>query len=155
MQRLHRVSTKDGFTFIEVVVTMFIVAIAAIAMLQGVVYAKSMIRSVHLENRALEELQNYIEEYRAVISGIGESNRHYIVAPNTPKRVVLSDDADGGQVVYGYIDRESLQRRIISHTYRNAPYYHMKAWIEWDENPNDGKDIERRLELQVSLFEFP
>ncbi len=134
---------------------MFIVSIAAIAMLQGVVYAKSMIRSVRLENRALEELQNYIEEYRTVISAVGGANRRYIAAPNTPKRVVLSDNTEGGDVVYGYIDRESVQRRIISHQFQSTPYYHVKAWIQWDENPNDGKKVDRRLELEVSLFEFP
>lgn len=156
MAVLTRENPEAGFTFIEVVVTVFIVAIAAVSMLQGVVYAKEMLRSIRLEHRALEELHNYVEEYRAVISVFGGSNRRYIIAPNQPTKVLLTDETNTEeQTVYGYIDRETVQERTLGNAYRNTPYYKMKAWIEWDETPHDGKDNERRLELEVSMFQFP
>lgn len=146
-------SDEQGFTFIEVMVSVLILSIAAIGLLQGVVFAKNLMRSVRIEKQALAQLENYVEEYRGIITEYGRGIPWYIATPRQPKRVtLLEDEDDESKSIYGEIDRDLV--RVIDSGLRAHPYYRLKAWIEWDEYPNDDINATRRLDVEVSFIQY-
>ncbi|MBS1272117.1 MAG: hypothetical protein MAGBODY4_01255 [Candidatus Marinimicrobia bacterium] len=154
MPRLKQSLNNKGFTFIEVMVTVLIISIAAIGMMQGIAYARGMLRSVKIENQALDALNRYMEEYRGVIAAFGGNMSSYIAQPRTPREVVLLEDPNNtGNNVYGYIYRETVED-IQPYNMNNQAFYHLKTWIEWDEYPNDQITQRRKLEAEVSYIQY-
>ncbi len=126
-----------GFTLIEVVVAVIIIAVASIGLMQGVAYAKAQLNSIALEEKAFEKLRDYTEYYKARV----------FVAGDTPDqvggqgdKVILREVEDGPDIMgelFQHTDRMSSGNTI-------AHYYRLVTRIEW-QDPSFGHKTEREM----------
>ena len=70
----NRTGSTAGFTLIEVMVGIVIIAAAAVTMYYAVTTARGQIRQVILKQRALEELSNYMDYWMARINDFQMTN---------------------------------------------------------------------------------
>ncbi len=146
MKRIRQ--SQSGYTLIEAVVGVMIIALAASAIMLGVSKARSSLNSIRLRESAYEELKVYTDYWKSMaaagkISPTNSSNAN-------GERVVLKQDIDGNTVVEGRLFR-TIVRGNDSGEF--SVYYKLKTWVEWDDNVYGHRE-KKRLEFFTKQLKF-
>ncbi len=151
-QSLRRSRRQAGFTLIEMMVGILIIAATATTVFYGVAYARADVRRVIIRERALEELAGYMDYWVAKIHN-GSISQGDIRGDARGEEVVIynptnSDDEE--DTIIGTITREPLQEYYNQQWNPNLyPYYYLKARITWDDHLAAGEPAEIYLEAKV------
>ncbi len=139
---------QSGFTLIEAVTGVMITLLAASAIMMGVSKAQSTLNSIHLRERAFEELKIYTDYWKSMAAAkrIGATNSSNM----NGERVALIKDKNGNTVVSGSLYRK-IRRGSDSGEY--SIYYNIKTYIEWEDNVFGGKEL-KRLEFNTKQLQF-
>jgi len=142
-----------GFTFIEVMIGIVIVSVASYGLMLGAVHARGEMRAIAVEDRALEELLNFMEEMKGKIAG---------------KKLTLVEKAGDqlGRTVYllggaheGYKLPAKIYYDPVVPVYNPEPTsikrYHLKAWIVWQDYSITAQKATKRLDAETVMLEFP
>jgi len=137
---------KQGFTLVEILVSVIIIASASIAIMTGVTRAKAQLTSIRLEEKAYEALSNYTEYWKARIAAnqIGIAN-----SANTTEKVVLFEH-DNDQVL-GQLSRNSITAGHHGNT--SAKHYVLSTKISWVDK-SFGGSVDRAMEFFVKQIEY-
>ena len=150
--------TQSGFTLIEVLVGMLIIAAAASSIFYGISYARAEIRKIAIRERAIQELDAYMEYWTARIQygNLGTTDRSggheeevVLWAPDNDDPKVTDDN-----VIIGTITRENISQHYDDiYNPNNYPYYKLRATITWVDHLSDNEEAEYTLETSVAEFE--
>ena len=148
-------SKQAGFTLIEMMVGILIIAATASTVFYGVGYARAEIRKIIIRERALEELTGYMDFWIARINygnlsqgdkrGDARGEDVIIYNPTGPDHEA--------EAITAKIYRENM---LITHNPEfgdaSTPYYFLKARIVWSGHLSEGDEQEIYLESKV--FDF-
>lgn len=153
-KKLQKISrSQSGFTLIEVLVGILIIAATATTVFYGVNYARAEIRKIVIRERALQELSGYMDYWVARINH-GEINITEANGDNSAEEVVLynpmSND-DETMAIIGTITREPITDDYSTYNSTDA-YYFLAAKIEWVDHLSDNEISE--LYLETKTFKF-
>ncbi|NQV38442.1 MAG: prepilin-type N-terminal cleavage/methylation domain-containing protein [Candidatus Marinimicrobia bacterium] len=149
-----RLKSENGFTFVEVMVGVVIVAIASIGIMMGTVHAKGELRALQIEELAVNQLSNYLEYWKGR------------VATKTFSSVEKAGDYVGKQIfLIGEPNSDGSVKAKLYYDISNEPSnynpaffdrYRVEAWIEWDNYifNREVKKRSKRLETVMIVFKF-
>ncbi|MBC8213517.1 MAG: prepilin-type N-terminal cleavage/methylation domain-containing protein [Candidatus Marinimicrobia bacterium] len=138
---------KQGFTLVEILVSVIIIAAASIAIMTGVTKAKAQLTSIHLEEKAYDALRDYTEYWKARIASnqVGMSN-----SANTLEEVVLFERSDNNHVV-GHLSRRNITPG--HHGSTAAKHFILSTKISWVDK-SFGESIDKSMEFFVKQIEY-
>lgn len=148
-----KIKSASGFTFIEVMVGIVIVSIAAYGLLLSATHARGELRAVAIRERATDELIGYMEFLKGRIA---DGNM-----------TITEKSGDfNGTTVYLWGNQNSAKQVPAKMYYENIvpvftdslsyiDRYLLHAWIEWEDFSTPGKHITKREDLQLVMLEFP
>ncbi len=142
-------SSESGFTLIEVIVGLLIVAITASTVFYGASYARAEIRKIAIRERALEEISGYMEYWIALIN-YGQISVNDKSGDSRGEEVIIYNPTDEkDKAIVAKIFREPLEP-IYSEEYnpQSNPYYYLKARIVWVDHLADNEETEIYLEAK-------
>jgi len=125
---LKNIKIKSGFTLIETLVFILIIAVASSAFLLGITQAKLSLNSIKIKDKAHQELKEYTENIKSLVAGGVES-----FGSNPPNGipVTLSYDSNTGQpIIEGHLHK-TVTKSSDSGDY--SIYYFIHTWITWPE----------------------
>lgn len=143
-----------GFTLIEVMVGILIMAATSATMFYGVNYARAEARKIIMQQRALEELRSHMD-YWVVRLLDGQMTDHELLGDLRGADVQLynpdSDDDLDEEAFWAVIYREPTGKRYTEHDLDNSPYYELEMYIQWWDHLGD---IEEKAELRMKTSVF-
>ncbi|MEA3287882.1 MAG: type II secretion system protein [Candidatus Marinimicrobia bacterium] len=145
--------TEAGFTLIEVVIGLLIIAMTASTVFYGVSYARAEIRKIAIRERALEELGGYMDYWIALIN-YGQMSVNDKTGDNRGEEVIIYNPTGiEDEAIVAKIYREPFTA-IYSDEYNplNDPYYHLKCRIVWEDHLADNEMTELYLETKTFSF---
>jgi len=144
---------QAGFTLIELMVGILIIAATASSVFYGVTYARSEIRKIIIRERALEELSGYMEFWVAKINN-GSLSRGDVRGDSRGEEVIIyNPTGDESRAIKAKIYREPLEHDYNAEWSPTVyPYYYLKAKIVWVGHLS--QDEEQEIYLEAKIFEF-
>ena len=153
-QRFSRsLISQGGFTMIEMLIGILIIAATASTVFYGVSYSRGEIRKIVIRERALEELSGYMEFWIAMIH-YGELSPNDENGDSFGEEVVLYEPfLDEGNTIIATIYRERIEQHYSMELNPNStPYYTLRARIEWTDHLAKDELSELYLEVDVNHF---
>mgnify|MGYP006428600415 CR=1 FL=1 len=139
---------QEGFSLVEVVVGVMVTSIAAGAIMFGIAEARLNLASVHLRERAYEELTMYSDYWKSQImtGGVAQTGN----GPNNGTDIVLTKTLNNLP-----LDRGRLFRRIVksSNSGSHSEYYNVNTWIKWEDRAH-GSNKTQTLEFNLKQLKF-
>ena len=131
---------QGGFTYVEAILSITLTLVAAGAISFGVAKAVRTYKSIHLKERAIEELIKYTEEYRMMVAygerplpGKQPRNGHKVILYNPAKEKTLGTDwGDRAEIVEGTLFH-IITNKSNETAGNQSGYYNIKTWIEWED----------------------
>ncbi|NQV16292.1 type II secretion system protein [bacterium] len=152
--RIPRAKTfQAGFTLIEVLVGMIIIAATASSVFYGVTYARAEIRKIIIRERALEELSGYMDYWVARIN-YGELSIPDQNGDLSGEEVVIynpTDPEDETLAIVAKIYRDPIDEEYSSYNANNA-YFILSARIEWIDHLSNNEPAEIYMETKTFKF---
>jgi prepilin-type N-terminal cleavage/methylation domain-containing protein len=147
---------SPGFTLIEVMVGIIIMAATAATMFYGVAYARSQARKIIIQQRALEELRSQMDYWMVRILD-GNLTNHELLGDTRGTEVTLynpdADEQDDEEAFKALIYREPMERGYSDHDpQEDSPYYWLEMYIKWSDHLGDPTGEPMELRMQYSVF---
>lgn len=139
---------QAGFTLLEVMLAVIIIAIASAGLMKSVSYVKAELNSIKLRERAFQELTNYTNYWKARIAGYPSSLPPQV--GGVGDEVILFTDDEGFEIkalCFRRTKEESIGQTM-------AEYHQLRTWIKWEDHSFGEKDI-KRLEFVTYQLVFP
>lgn len=144
---------QHGFSFIEVLVGVLIVSIAAYAMVVGATHARGELRAIAIKERATQELLSFVETMKGRIA---DGNLSIIERAGNLQ----------GKTVYLFGDQFEKTKLPATIYYNpitlvqtdstsNIDRYLLKAWIKWEDFSTPSQKAVKREEIEMVMMEFP
>lgn len=148
-----KLRSEKGFTFIEVMVAISIVSIAAVGIMIGTVHAKGELRALQVREKATDKLSGYTEYWKGRIAS-GTLSTLEKAGDLSGEKVILIGD-DNNQIVTGKLFYD-IEPEPSNHMPPYLTRMRLKTWIEWDDHVfTKNKAIKtRRLETVMIEFKF-
>ncbi len=144
---------QAGFSFIEVMISVVIVSVAAYGMVVSATHARGELRAMAIRERAVDELIGYVEHMKGRIADgnltlseksgdfMGETvflfgNEHASV--KIPAKIYYQNITPVYTDSISYIDR-----------------YLLHAWIEWQDFSTPKTKYTKRADIEMVMLEFP
>ena len=144
---------QAGFSFIEVMISVVIVSVAAYGMVVSATPARGELRAMAIRERAVDELIGYVEHMKGRIADgnltlseksgdfMGETvflfgNEHSSV--KIPAKIYYQNITPVYTDSISYIDR-----------------YLLHAWIEWQDFSTPKTKYTKRADIEMVMLEFP
>ena len=145
---------SSGYTLIEVMVGILIMAATAATMFYGVNYARAEARRVIMKQRALEELTSQMDYWMIrLLDGqvtdnekLGDTRGTDVILYN-PNSFDDEDDEAFNATIY----REPTYKQYTEHDLNDSPYYELEMYIRWWDHLGD---IDEQQELRMTLTVF-
>ena len=144
---------QAGFTFIEVMISVVIVSVAAYGMVVSATHARGELRAMAIRERAVDELIGYVEHMKGRIA---DGN------------LTLSEKSGDfmGETVYLFGNEHSSVKIPAKIYYQNiTPVYTdsisyidrylLHAWIEWQDFSTPKTKYTKRADIEMVMLEFP
>ena len=153
-QRSSFINNKSaGFTLIELIVGLVMIAATASTVFYGISYARAEVRKIAIRERALEELTGYMDYWIALIN-YGTLSVTDVGGDRRGEEVVIyNPTGDPQEVIIGKIYRESLTRHYSEEfNPSNHPYYFLRCKIVWVDHL--AKDEIAEIYLEAKPFSY-
>lgn len=144
---------QAGFSFIEVMISVVIVSVAAYGMVVSATHARGELRAMAIRERAVDELIGYVEHMKGRIA---DGN------------LTLSEKSGDfmGETVYLFGNEHSSVKIPAKIYYQNiTPVYTdsisyidrylLHAWIEWQDFSTPKTKYTKRADIEMVMLEFP
>ena len=144
---------QSGFSFIEVMIGVLIVSIAAYGMVVGATHARGELRAIAVRERATEELLSFVESMKGRIAD--------------GKLSIIERSGDlQGETIYLFGNKHSQTKlaakifydpitRLLTDSTSNIDRYLLKSWIEWEDFSTPSRKVLKRQEIEMVMMEFP
>lgn len=145
---------SPGFTLIEVMVGILIMAATSATMFYGVNYARAQARKIIIQQRALEELRSEMDYWMVRLLD-GNVNDNDLLGDLRGTEVILynpdSEDDEDDEYFKAIIYREPTRKVYTQHDLDDSPYYPLVMYIQWQDHLGniDGEPMELRMEYSV------
>ena len=136
---LKKIKIQSGFTLIETLVFILIIATASSAFLLGITQAKLSLNSIKVKDKAHQELKEYTENIKSLVAGGVES-----FGSNPPNGIPIAltyDSNTGESIIEGHLHKtvvkcdngacEGISDADDSGDY--SIFYFIHTWITWSE----------------------
>jgi len=146
--------TNKGFTLIETLIGILLTALASSSLFFGVTQATLYLESIRVKEKAHQELQQYTENIKAMVSSGVES---FGQDPPQGIDVILKADSKGTPVLKGKLHKEVRKARK-SGDY--SIYYYIHTYLVWQDkgrfffNKNTDRDNLDTLEFTTYQVRF-
>jgi len=144
---------QQGFSFIEVMIGVLIVSIAAYGMVVGATHARGELRAIAVKERATEELLSFVETLKGRIadgklsvverSGNLQGETVYLFG-NQHSQTKLAAKIYYEPITILYTDSTSSVDRFL-----------LKSWIEWEDFSTPTNKVVKREDIEMVMMEFP
>ena len=144
---------QSGFSFIEVMIGVVIISVAAYGMVLSATHARGVLRALAIKERAVDELTGYVEHMKGRIA---DGN------------LTLTEKSGDfmGETVFLYGNDNSdvkipakIYYEIITPVYTDSvsyiDRYLLHAWIEWEDFSTPKTKFTKRAEIEMVMLEFP
>ncbi len=147
---------SPGFTLIEVVIGILIMAATSATMFYGVNYARAEARKIIMQQRALEELTSHMDYWMVRLLD-GQLTNHELLGDLRGTDLVLynpdSDNDLDDEAFHATIFREPT-RKFTNDAHdpnEDSPYYPLEMYIQWRDHLGDldGEPLELRMKTAV------
>ncbi len=149
-----KLRSQAGFTLIEVMVGIIIMAATSVSMFYGVNYARAQARKIIMQQRALEELRSEMDYWMVRLLD-GQFSERDLQADLKGTPVVLynpdSNDPADREYFEAKIYREAIKKKYTIHDAEDSPYYEVEMYIQWVDHLGDihGEPMELRMNYSV------
>ena len=149
----HNKNYQSGFSFIEVMIGVLIVTIAAYGMVVGATHARGELRAIAVKERANEELLSFVETMKGRIA-------------DGKLSIVERSGNLQGETIYLFGNQHSQTKlaakifydpitRLSTDSTSNVDRYLLKSWIEWEDFSTPSQQVVKREEIEMVMMEFP
>ena len=146
-------NSQSGFSFIEVMIGVLIVSIAAYGMVVGATHARGELRAIAVKERATEELLSFVESMKGRIadgklsiierSGNLQGETIYLFG-NQHRQTKLA-----AKIFYEPVTK------LLTDSTSNVDRYLLKSWIEWEDFSTPSRKVVKREDIEMVMMEFP
>jgi prepilin-type N-terminal cleavage/methylation domain-containing protein len=144
---------EAGFTFIEVMVAVVIVSIAALGLVVGATHAVGELQALELRERAVEELVSYLEYWKGRIAD-GKVSLTERAGDPVGKEVFLRGEKFSDVAVPARLFYDPIT--LVPSAYGdNIKRYQIRVWIEWEDYTSTSRRIKKHEELAMVMSQFP
>ena len=149
----HNKNYQSGFSFIEVMIGVLIVTIAAYGMVVGATHARGELRAIAVKERATEELLSFVETMKGRIA-------------DGKLSIVERSGNLQGETIYLFGNQHSQTKlaakifydpitKLLTDSTSNVDRYLLKSWIEWEDFSTPSQQVVKREEIEMVMMEFP
>ena len=150
----RRTGSSAGFTLIEVMIGILIMAATSVSMFHGISYARSQIRKVVIQERALEELRSEMDYWVARIMD-GQFSGRDLQGDLQGTPIVLynpdSNDPMDREYFEARIYREPIHKEYTVHDLDKNPYYELTMYIQWADHLGDPNAEPMEIRMSTSV----
>jgi len=144
---------QSGFSFIEVMIGVLIVSIAAYGMVVGATHARGELRAIAVKERATEELLSFVESMKGRIA-------------DGKLSIIERSGNLQGETIYLFGNQHSQTKlaakifyepvtKLLTDSTSNVDRYLLKSWIEWEDFSTPSKKVVKREDIEMVMMEFP
>tara|TARA_B100000315_G_scaffold260459_1_gene322080 strand:- start:21186 stop:21638 length:453 start_codon:yes stop_codon:yes gene_type:complete len=144
---------QQGFSFIEVLVGVLIVSIAAYAMVVGATHARGELRAIAVKERAAQELLSFVETMKGRIAD-GNLSVTERAGDLQGKTVYLFGNQFETTKLTATIYYNPLAL-VQTDSSSNIDRYLLKAWIKWEDFSTPSRKAVNREDIEMVMMEFP
>ncbi|MEC8839093.1 MAG: prepilin-type N-terminal cleavage/methylation domain-containing protein [Candidatus Neomarinimicrobiota bacterium] len=146
-------NSQSGFSFIEVMIGVLIVSIAAYGMVVGATHARGELRAIAVKERATEELLSFVESMKGRIA-------------DGKLSIIESSGNLQGETIYLFGNQHSQTKlaakifyepvtKLLTDSTSNVDRYLLKSWIEWEDFSTPSRKVVKREDIEMVMMEFP
>ena len=144
---------QSGFSFIEVMIGVVIISVAAYGMVLSATHARGVLRALAIKERAVDELTGYVEHMKGRIADgnltLTEKSGDFMgetvfLYGNDNSDVKIPAEIYYENITPVYTDSVSYIDRYLLH-----------AWIEWEDFSTPKTKFTKRAEIEMVMLEFP
>ena len=146
-------NSQSGFSFIEVMIGVLIVSIAAYGMVVGATHARGELRAIAVKERATEELLSFVESMKGRIA-------------DGKLSIIESSGNLQGETIYLFGNQHSQTKlaakifyepvtKLLTDSTSNVDRYLLTSWIEWEDFSTPSKKVVKREDIEMVMMEFP
>ena len=146
-------NSQSGFSFIEVMIGVLIVSIAAYGMVVGATHARGELRAIAVKERATEELLSFVESMKGRIA-------------DGKLSIIERSGNLQGETVYLFGNQHSQTKlaakifyepvtKLLTDSTSNVDRYLLTSWIEWEDFSTPSKKVVKREDIKMVMMEFP
>ena len=140
-------NSQSGFSFIEVMIGVLIVSIAAYGMVVGATHARGELRAIAVKERATEELLSFVESMKGRIA-------------DGKLSIIERSGNLQGETIYLFGNQHSQTKlaavtKLLTDSTSNVDRYLLKSWIEWEDFSTPSKKVVKREDIEMVMMEFP
>ena len=144
---------QSGFSFIEVMIGVLIVSIAAYGMVVGATHARGELRAIAVKERATEELLSFVESMKGRIA-------------DGKLSIIERSGNLQGETIYLFGNQHSQTKlaakifyepvtKLLTDSTSNVDRYLLKSWIEWEDFSTPSRKVVKREDIEMVMMEFP
>ena len=144
---------QSGFSFIEVMIGVLIVSIAAYGMVVGATHARGELRAIAVKERATEELLSFVESMKGRIA-------------DGKLSIIERSGNLQGETIYLFGNQHSQTKlaakifyepvtKLLTDSTSNVDRYILKSWIEWEDFSTPSRKVVKREDIEMVMMEFP
>ena len=146
-------NSQSGFSFIEVMIGVLIVSIAAYGMVVGATHARGELRAIAVKERATEELLSFVESMKGRIA-------------DGKLSIIERSGNLQGETIYLFGNQHSQTKlaakifyepvtKLLTDSTSNVDRYLLTSWIEWEDFSTPSKKVVKREDIEMVMMEFP
>ncbi len=142
-----------GFSFIEVLVGVVIVSIAALGLLMSAAHARGELQALAIKERAVDQLIGFIEYMKGRIAD-GNLTITEKAGDFLGETVYLIGDANTDISVPAIIYYDHITP-VYTDSASSINRYLLHAWIEWQDFSTPRNKYIKRADMEMVMMEFP
>ena len=144
---------QAGFSFIEVMIGVVIVSVAAYGLVISATHARGELRALAIRERAADELIGYVEHMKGRIADgnltLSEKSGDFL-----GETVFLYGDEHTNVKIPAKIYYENIQP-VYTDSASSIDRYLLHAWIEWQDFSTPETKFTKRADIEMVMLEFP
>lgn len=144
---------QSGFSFIEIMIGVVIISVAAYGMVLSATHARGVLRALAIKERAVDELIGYVEHMKGRIADgnltITEKSGDFM-----GETVFLYGNDNSDVKIPAKIYYENITP-VFTDSVSYIDRYLLHAWIEWEDFSTPKTKFTKRADIEMVMLEFP
>lgn len=144
---------QSGFSFIEVMIGVVIISVAAYGMVLSATHARGVLRTITIKERAVDELIGFVEHMKGRIADgnmtLSEKSGDFM-----GETVYLFGNEQNDVKIPAKIFYENITP-VFTDSISYIDRYLLHAWIEWEDFSTPRTKVVKRADIEMVMLEFP